>query len=74
MLNKMNFFTGLVFLYSLLVCFTCKQANPSKCGNFYTTSHIAQIKTIANPINTATKNIKIENGSKIYSANKYTLK
>ena len=33
MRRTINVFTSLIFIYSLIVCFTCKQVSPDKVGN-----------------------------------------
>lgn len=33
MRRTINVFTSLIFIYSLIVCFTCKQVSPEKVGN-----------------------------------------
>ncbi len=62
-MKRMNFFTGLVFLYSLVVCFTCKQLNPTKCGLIETSDIVKKEnknilkKEAINPALTSTKTI-----------------
>lgn len=66
MRRTINVFTSLIFLYSLVVCITCKQVSPNRVGTLEDSMTKASIKEEGNKV---IKDLNPKKGKTLYSIN-----